>query len=140
MIITKKSILTKSIVFTGLVFSSFFTSCTKEESNPVKDSLRAYIQENYLDLSEVDNFDVESVEFYEVGLRRETYTGARIEFNQDSPIGYTTFVLSNNSELDLKQAISQFEKNQAEWNYETYELDLISDPSGKKCLVLIQDK
>ena len=140
MITDKKSILTKSIILSGLISVSFFSSCTKEIPNPVKDSLRTYIQENYLDVSEVDNFDVSSVEFYEVGLGKKTYTGARIEFNRNPPIGYTTFVLSDNPNLDLDQAILQFEKNQAEWNYQTYELDLISDTSGKTCLILIQDK
>lgn len=127
-------------MLTGLISVSFFSSCTREIENPVEDSLRTYIQENHSDLTEVDNFDVSSVEFYEVGLGKRTYTGARIEFNGDSPIGYTTFVLSNKPEIDLSQAISQFEKNQNQWEYQTYELDIISDTSGKTCLVLIQDK
>ncbi len=80
------------------------------------------------------------MEFYNVGLGNRTYTGARIEFNGASPIGYTTFVLSDNPDLDLDQAISQFKKNQDEWGYQSYELDIISDSSGKTCLVLIQDK
>lgn len=140
MITGKNSDLTKSFILAGLVSVSFFSSCTREIQNPVEDSLRTYIQENHSDLTEVDNFDVSSVEFYEVGLGKRTYTGARIEFNGASPIGYTTFVLGNKPDLDLSQAISQFEKNQNEWGYQTYELDVISDTSGKTCLVLIQDK
>ncbi len=140
MITGKNSDLAKSFILVGLVSVSFFSSCTREIQNPVEDSLRTYIQGNHSDLTEVDNFDVSSVEFYEVGLGKRTYTGARIGFNGASPIGYTTFVLSNKPDLDLSQAISQFEKNQNEWGYQTYELDVISDTSGKTCLVLIQDK
>ena len=138
MITGKKSTLIRSTILVGLIPVSFLTSCTKDTSNPVKDSLRTYIHEHHSELSEVDDFNVSSVEFYEVGLGKRTYTGARIEFNGASPIGYTTFVLSDNPDLD--QVISQFKKNQNEWGYQTYELDIISDSSGKTCLVLIQNK
>lgn len=124
----------------GLASMILFTSCKKNPSHPTKDLLRSFIQKNYPDLLEVDNFNVSKVEFYKVGLGKKTYTGARVKFQGSCPEGYTTFVLGNKPNLDLIQSIKQFERNQKQWGYRTYELDLISDSTGKSCLILIQDK
>ena len=140
MINRKKTLLLSAIALLGLTAFFLYPEQKPELNHPTADSLRSYINSNYPALQEVDSFEVDSLEFYTIGLWRRKFTGARIEFSERTPVSYCAFVLTEKPKKDLKIIIEQFKETQKEWNYTTFEVDVVADTSGKTCLVVIQDK
>ena len=140
MINRKKTLLLSAIALLGLTAFFLYPEQKPELNHPTAEAFRSYINSNFDNLQEVDSFEVDSLEFYSIGLWGRKFDGARIEFSEPTPVSYCTFVLTDKSEKDLKIITKQFKQNQKEWNYTTYELDVVADTSGKACLVLIQEK
>ncbi len=134
----QKILLALATVGFGLAFYFFYTKET-EDTHPTAERFRAYLQENHPELSEKDDFKVSEIEFFTERIRSGRYLGADVLFEKEAPTSYTTFVLTRLADADLENMIAQFEKNQATWEYETYELDVVKQDSLNVCLVLIQN-